>query len=77
MEDESRHPCLSIAHRSHRMASQMETAVDAADDLPHFLMSAPPRPATVGTNDSSSHVRSLITSTAGLPQMRALTKSGT
>jgi len=25
-----------------RMASTIDTAVDAADDLPHFLISAPP-----------------------------------
>ncbi len=61
----------------HLMASAMDTAVEAAEDLPHFLISAPPRLATTGVNCSRNHFMSRITSMAGRPWMRALMKSGT
>jgi hypothetical protein len=41
-----------------RMASAIDTAVLAALLRPHFLMSAPPRPATVGVNSSLNHFMS-------------------
>ena len=59
------------------MASAMDTAVDAADERPHFLMSKPPRVWIAGVNSLSSHAWSSITSAAGAPSMRAFTKSGT
>jgi hypothetical protein len=45
----------AVGTTSERIASATETAVDAADDLPHFLMSAPPRVATVGVNSCLNH----------------------
>ncbi len=49
----------------------------AAAAAAHFLMSAPPRVATLGVNSSRNHLVSLMRSMAGTPPMRALTKSGT
>jgi hypothetical protein len=59
------------------MASAILTAVDAADERPHFLMRAPPRVATLGVKSFSNHSMSLMTSFAGLPLILAFTQSGT
>lgn len=59
------------------MASAMETAVDAADERPHFLMRAPPRVATTGVKLLRNQSSSLMTSEAGLPSIVAFTQSGT
>ena len=59
------------------IASAMDTAVEAALLRPHFLMSAPPRVATVLVKVVCSHSSSPMTSRAGSPPMRAFRKSGT
>ena len=59
------------------MASAMDTAVEAALLRPHFLISAPPRVATVLVNVVCSHSSSPMTSRAGSPPIRAFRKSGT
>ena len=58
------------------MWSAIDTAVLAAEERPHFLMSAPPRVCTAGVNAVSSQAVS-TTSVAGLPSILAFTKSGT
>ena len=67
----------AVGVTSARIASAMETAVEAALDRPHFLISAPPRVATVGVNSFSNQLVSSIVSAAGRPLMRALYQSGT
>src|SRR5262245_32118602 len=51
-------------------------AADRADDSPRALMIAAPRFWHCGTNVSSSHLRSVMTSLAGRPLTLALVKSG-
>ncbi len=67
----------SVGIYSERSASAMETAVEAPEERPHFLISAAPLVATVGVNSSLSHWVSLITAGALFPPIFALTKSGT
>src|SRR5437868_10754854 len=56
--------------------SMAPLAADSADDRPRALMIAAPRFWHCGTNVSSSHLRSVTTSVAGLPLTLALVKSG-
>ena len=51
-------------------------AAEKAEERPRALMMAAPRSWTVLMNSPSSHGRSLITSGAGCPPIRALKKSG-
>jgi hypothetical protein len=60
-----------------RMASAILTAVEAAEERPHFFMRAPPLVATFGVKSFSNHELSSMTSDAALPLMRAFTQSGT
>ena len=74
--DEKQSPA-GVGVRSERIASAIETAVEAADDRPHFLINAPPRVATHGVNSSVNHFSSEMTALAFWPEILALTQSGT
>src|SRR5262245_17417755 len=58
------------------MWSTVPLAALHALDEPRALITAAPRVCTIGTNFSSSHARSVITSVAFLPLITALVKSG-
>src|SRR5262245_60164834 len=56
--------------------SRAPLAADSAELEPRAVITAAPRFWHCGTNTSSSHLRSVITSGAGLPLILALVKSG-
>src|SRR5262245_44837462 len=56
--------------------SMVPLAADRAELLPRVLITAAPRVWISGTKVFSSQARSVMTSGAGLPWMRALVKSG-
>src|SRR5262249_23525374 len=56
--------------------SMAPLAADTAELLPRALITAAPRVWFVGTKVFSSHARSVMTSVAGRPLIRALVKSG-